>query len=193
MSERINAKDLINIGIFTAIMFVVMFAVGCIGFIPVCMPLLPVLIPVISGIPFLLFMTKVHKFGMVSTMSFLLGLIMLATGHGWPAPVVATISGIIADLICKAGKYQSFKHLLFGYCVFSMWIIGNMLPMFIARDAYYAQISAGYGEEYARILFTVMPEWLLPVLAVTAMVFSALGALLGRAVLKKHFRKAGIA
>ena len=35
--ERLTGKDLINVGIFTAIYFVVVFAVACLGFIPILM------------------------------------------------------------------------------------------------------------------------------------------------------------
>lgn len=36
---RLQGKDFINIGIFTAIYFVIVFAVACLGFIPIMMPL----------------------------------------------------------------------------------------------------------------------------------------------------------
>ena len=41
MDKKINAKDLINVGIFTAIYFVVFFACGMLGYIPIFMVALP--------------------------------------------------------------------------------------------------------------------------------------------------------
>ena len=73
--EKIKAKDLITVGIFTAIQFVVCMAVAMLGYIPIFIPLLAVLVPLIGGIPFMLFLTKTKKFGMVTIMSVLIGLI----------------------------------------------------------------------------------------------------------------------
>ena len=36
-SSRLNARDFINIGVFTALMFVIVFAFGMLGFIPAAM------------------------------------------------------------------------------------------------------------------------------------------------------------
>lgn len=72
-TNKLKAKDLINVGIYTAIYIVIFFVVGMLNAIPVLYPLLYVLIPLISGIPFMLFLTKIEKFGMVTIMSVICG------------------------------------------------------------------------------------------------------------------------
>ena len=57
-SKKLKAKDLINVGIYTAIYIVIFFVVGMLNAIPVLYPFLYILIPLISGIPFMLFLTK---------------------------------------------------------------------------------------------------------------------------------------
>ena len=47
---RLAGKDLINIGIFTAIYFVVVFAVACLGFVPILMAAICGIIPLVAGI-----------------------------------------------------------------------------------------------------------------------------------------------
>ncbi len=42
MNNKLQGKDLINIGIFTAIYFIVIFAAASIGFIPIFIPLISV-------------------------------------------------------------------------------------------------------------------------------------------------------
>lgn len=64
--NKLQGKDLINVGIFTAIYFVVMMAIAMLGFIPIFLPLLIVLVPLIGGIVMMLYYSKVQKFGMVS-------------------------------------------------------------------------------------------------------------------------------
>ena len=62
-SNKLNAKDLINVGIYTAIYLVVFFVIGMLNAIPVLYPLTYFIAPVVTGIPFMLFLTKVDKFG----------------------------------------------------------------------------------------------------------------------------------
>ena len=61
-SNKLQAKDLINVGIFTAIYFVIFFAGMMLGYIPIFIPLLGLVCPILCGIPFMLYLTKVKKF-----------------------------------------------------------------------------------------------------------------------------------
>ena len=47
--NRLQGKDLINIGIFTAIYFIVIFAAASIGFIPIFIPLISVIVPLVGA------------------------------------------------------------------------------------------------------------------------------------------------
>ena len=49
--SKLKGKDLINVGIYAAIYCVIMTAVAMLGFIPIMMPMLCVLVPLIGGIP----------------------------------------------------------------------------------------------------------------------------------------------
>jgi energy-coupling factor transport system substrate-specific component len=193
MKQKIQAKDLINVGIFTAIMFVVTMAAAMLGYIPIFIPLLSVLVPVIGGIPFMLFLTKVKKFGLVTIMAVLIGIVIALMGMGVWVIFTAPLFGVLADLVLKSGSYSSVKKSIFGYGIFSMWVIGNFIPIVITRGNYYDMLISGYGQEYADTLMGYIPDWsLLPLLA-ASFVSGLLGALLGRSLLKKHFIRAGIA
>lgn len=82
MSNKLQGKDLINIGIFAAIYFVVVFAVSMLGVIPIFIPLLDVLVPLIGGIPMMLYFSKIKKFGMLTISGLLEGILMLLTRNG---------------------------------------------------------------------------------------------------------------
>jgi energy-coupling factor transport system substrate-specific component len=193
MSNTLQPKDLINVGIFTTIYIVVIFALAMLGYIPVFIPLLSVLVPLIGGIPFMLFLTKVKQFGMMLIMAILVGLFFLIGGMGIYTLPIGVVSTLIAEFILKSGGYESAGKAILAYGLFSIGIFGNFLPIYIARDAYYDRLAAGnYGAGYADTLMRFMPDWSAPVLFVCCFVFGLLGALLGRAVLKKHFERAGI-
>lgn len=95
--SRLKGKDLINIGIYTAIYGLAMIVVGFLGFIPIFIPLLAVLVPLLGGIPFMLYLTKVKKPGMIAIMGLLLGVLMLATGMGPFTIVTGVVAGLAAE------------------------------------------------------------------------------------------------
>jgi energy-coupling factor transport system substrate-specific component len=192
MGKHLETKDLISVGVFTAIYFVIFFTCGMLGYIPVLFILLPLYFPIVTGIPFILFLTKVKKFGMVTIMAVVLGLIMFVTGHTWVPLITGVLCGTLADLIFKAGKYRSFKHTVVGYGVFSLWGIGAMLPMWTMRDSYFAYIRDNMGAEYTNAVLSLTPDWVPFVLGAVTFGAGIIGAFCGKAVLQKHFRRAGI-
>lgn len=192
MDDKLQTKDLINVGVFTALYYVIMFAGAMLGYIPILFILLPFYMPIITGIPFMLFLTKVKKFGMICIMSVILGLIMFATGHTWVPIVTAAICGILADWILKAGKYKNFKLSVLGYSIFSIWVIGAMLPIWIMRDSYMEYIRNSMGDEYTNAILAMTPNWAAFAIIGMAFIGGIIGAFLGKATLKKHFQRAGI-
>ncbi len=193
MENKLNAKDLINVGIFTAIYFVLFFATGMIGYIPIMMVFLPLLCPFITGIPFMLFLTKVKRFGMITIMGIIVSVLMFILGHPWPILVFGILCGLVGDFILKAGGYKGWRTSVASYVIFSEWIAGAMIPLFFMRDTYFAQIRAGYGDTYTDSLMALTPIWVFGVMIVLVVIGAVAGAFLGRSVLKKHFKRAGIA
>ncbi|NLJ38162.1 MAG: MptD family putative ECF transporter S component [Candidatus Atribacteria bacterium] len=192
-NNKLNTQDLITTEIFTAIYIVIFFICGMLGYIPILLVFLPLICPIVTGIPFMLFLTKVKKFGMVTIMGLIIGLVMFLTGHTWMPVATGLIFGLLADLVFKAGKYQSSKNSILGYGVFSMFIIGAMMPMWVMRDSYFEYMSSSMGTEYVATVMSLTPEWMFFVLMIVAFIAGIIGALLGKSVLKKHFKRAGIA
>lgn len=191
--NKLQGKDLINVGIFTAIYFVIVFVVGMLGYIPIFIPLLSVLVPLVGGIPMMLYFSKIHKFGMLTVSGLLCGVLMLVTGMGYWSVLTGLVMGLIADLMLKASGYENGRFEVITHGVFSVWVVGNFIPVFIARDTYYQQLLSGFGKEYADTLMHYMPTWILPLLVVAALVSGLVGGLIGRKIFKKHFERAGIA
>ena len=138
-SKKLKAKDFITIGIFTAILFAVEFAFGMLGYIhPFIVASYVVILPLASGIPMMLFYTKVEKFGMITIVSVLMAIIMFIGGMGYLGAPLIIISGLIADVIAKSGNYKSSKKTILSFGVFNLWICANisrssLQPMHTAR------------------------------------------------------------
>lgn len=193
MNKKLQVKDLINIGMFTALYYVCFFATGMLGYIPIFMVLLPLLCPLVAGIPFVLYLTRVKKFGMVTITGFILGFLMFIIGHPWPVLITGLLFALLGDIVMKIGNYVSWKTMLIGYIVFSEWILGALAPLFFMRDTYFSSIRAGYGDTYADTLMSLTPAWVFYCMVFLVVVGALAGGFLGKSVLKKHFKKAGIA
>lgn len=190
-NNKLKGKDLITVGIFSAISFVIIFAVAMLGYIPIFIPLLAVIVPLVNGIPFMLFLTKVKKFGMILIMSVIMGILMLLTGMGFYTLIVSVITGLVAELIYRSGNYSSASKAVLTQGVYCAWVWGNFLPLFTDIEGYFAT-RQDYGREYIDSLTALMPLWMCPVLLVACFAFGVLGGLIGKAVMKKHFVRAGI-
>ena len=193
-NSKLQAKDFITIGIFTALLIVVEFLCGMLGYIhPYIVASYVVLIPIVGSIPMMLFYTKVEKFGMITIMSVLIAIIMFVTGMGFLGAPLIIAAGFIADLIAKSGRYKSFKKTMLSYGVFCFWICANYFPVVITADAYRKSLTdGGYSAEYCNNLFLAINYKTIGILLVLCFVFGCLGAVIGKAVVKKHFEKAGI-
>lgn len=195
-AARLEVKDLINVGIFTAIYFVIFMLATATGYIPVMSFAFTVVAALLAGIPMVLFFSRVKKFGMVTIMSVLLGLIVFVMGYGPIALGVAVGCGLLADLLLKAGGWKSWKYMLGAYVVLSLWPVGTLLPIVMMGSAYFEGFRAAMGDTYVDesiAILQMISGWLIPVCVLLTAVAAVMGAYLGKAVLKKHFVRAGIA
>ena len=80
-TKTLKGKDLIMIGIFSAICFVLNFICMLVsGLHPLIWILMPMNIAIVTGIPFFLMCAKVQKFGAVLIMGLVTGLLYYVTG-----------------------------------------------------------------------------------------------------------------
>ena len=192
-TSKIGVRDLINVGLFSALYFVMFVISGMSGLIPIMTIFYPALLAILGGIPCILFYTKVRTFGLVTLMGVLMGLVTLLMGYGPYALATGVICGLLADLVMRAGSYKSWKHVLAGYCIFSEWAVGSQLIMFIFKDAYLAGYVETQGADYVAAVSGLLQDWMIVVSIVAVVIGAVIGAYLGKRVLKKHFERAGIA
>lgn len=191
---KLSVKDLINVGLFSMIYFIMFTISGILGYIPICVVILPLIAGILGGIPFVLFTIKEQKFGAVTLMGVIAGLFTFLVGQTWLSVVFGLVFGLLADLIMRSGQYKSWTKNMLGYSVFTLWTVGTMLPMWIMRETFFAGYRENGGTDaYINAVMKLTPNYMILVVIVLALVGGMLGACLGRSVLKKHFEKAGIA
>ncbi|MDU1763987.1 hypothetical protein HMPREF3045_04100 [Anaerococcus sp. HMSC075B03] len=190
-NKKLKVKDLVSIGVFGVIYFALMFGVGMMGMIPILFLIYPTVLGIIAGTVVMLFMTKVQKpwalfiFGMISP------LVMFAAGHTYVVVVLSLIVMIIAELIRKIGNYKSFKYNMISYAIFSTWICSSMMQMLLAKEVYVEHCKM-MGDDYVVALEKLITYPHMALVALGAFIGGIIGAYIGKALLKKHFEKAGI-
>ena len=191
-NKKLKVKDLVSIGVFAVIYFALMFGVGMMGMVPILFLIYPTVLGIIAGTVVMLFMTKVQKpwalfiFGMISP------LVMFAAGHTYVVVVLSLIVMIIAELIRKIGNYNSFKYNMLSYAVFCIWICSSMMQMLLAKEKYLEMSIEMMGKDYVDAMEKLITYPHMALVALGAFLGGILGAYIGKALLKKHFEKAGI-
>ena len=109
----------------------------------------------------------------------------------WGVPL-GLVFGLLGDLILKSGNYKSAKNSLLGYAVFSLWMVGTYIPMYFMVEDSRASFAASFGDEYADKVMSVMPMWSIILVIAGIFICAVIGGMIGKALLKKHFAKAGI-
>lgn len=196
MTGKLSIPDMISIGVFTAIYFVLVtiatFASAALlpGFSNV---LLPAIAALISGCVYMLMAAKLQRFGGIAVMGVVMGLFFFVSGHFVVSFAANILCGIAADLVARAGKYKSRAGLLLGYVIFSYGLTGPVLPLWFMKDAYVANLQ-GRGKDAAYIdaLFANINTGTLILCLGAILVCAVIGGLFGQKMLKKHFEKAGI-
>lgn len=195
-TNKLTVPDLISIGVFTALYFVLVtiatFASVAIfpGFNNV---VLPAFCALISGCVYTLLVVKLQKFGGISVMGIVMGLFFMISSHFIISFAANIVMGIVADCVAKVGKYKSKKWIILSYVLFSYGLFGPVIPMWFMKDAYVANLVArGKDAVYIAELFANI-NMVTFVLAVVATLICALvGGWFGMKMIKKHFVKAGI-
>ena len=192
--NKFTVKDLVNASVFSVLTLLTFWCAGMIGLIPVLMPLVPFICGFVSAPVFMLYSTKINKFGMVLILGILTGLLFSLSGHGVYVMPGSVIIALLAELVMKSGSYKSIFKARLAYTVFLLVAACNLLPMYIARESYIQKlITSGYTKEFVDRMLSVMPIWTFIPISVSACLGAYLGTGLGVKLLEKHFKKAGMA
>jgi energy-coupling factor transport system substrate-specific component len=195
ISVRLSARDLLNVAIFAVIYFVVVYAIAMLGIInPLVMLLTLPLSVVVAGIPYMLFLTRVRHAGMIALFGTVIAVLYLIGGHPLISTGVTIAVSLLAEVVAWAGRHRSRWSAIWTYAVFSLWYVGPMLPLLLNRAEYLDSPGMrAMGQEYVDSFDRTVSLDALWIYNVSTLVCGVLGGLLGAAVLKKHFTRAGLA
>ena len=193
-NRKLTGKDVIAIGIYSAIYFVLNFVAMMTGLIPILWILLPGTVAILTGIPFLLMVVKVPKPGAVLIMGLITAFLYFVTGQ---FTVLILITMLIACVVSEAYRYITkynlkFINLVVAFILFGYGMAGSPLALFVYRESFLAQISETMSQEYVVAISSYITTPMLILLLVSPIAGGFFGALIAGGIFKKHFKKAGI-
>lgn len=194
-SCSLKGKDLITIGIFSAIYFVINFTFMLMGGLhPIMWILMPGFIALFTGIPFMLMCSKVQKMGAVLLMGVITGLIYFVTGM-FTVMILGTfvIACILGEAARFISRYYNIKGNIVAFIFFSLGMTGSPLPIWTMHEKFMAQISGqGMPASYTSALESLSSPIMLFVLFLAPIIGALLGSWISKRMFYKHFEKAGM-
>ena len=190
-----SGKDVITVGIFSAIYFVINFAFMLLGGLhPLLWILMPGFIALFTGIPYLMMCAKVQKVGSVLLMGLITGLIYYVTGQFTVVILVTFVLACgLAELTRGITHYHSMAGNLVSFVLFSVGMVGSPLPIWLMREDFLWQITEqGMPADYVNTLEALSSTGMLVVLFLAPIVGAIVGGFIAQAMFRKHFEKAGL-
>lgn len=141
----------------------------------------PAFSALVGGSVYMLLLTKVPRFGAITTLGLFMALFFLASKHGAGAFLPGLACGLAADAIARLGNYRDRIKNTLSFLVFAFSTSGPIFLMWIRPKAYVATLLArGKSQEYIdRIM--VAPELDKILLFVSSILLGALiGAVIGQ-------------
>lgn len=188
-----SPKYFVNIGVFSAIYFVIVFGSGMIGLAgPAFMFVGFIISLLINGTVVMLYLAKTPVFGALTIMGFITAVLMVLTGHVWYMIIFALIMGAIGDAIVRSGRSRSRWRNILAYGLISAWYVVPLLPIVFNGKEYFDSIRKEMGPTYTDAMQNLFQPWVVITWGFVAVLIALVGAWIGTKILVKHFAKAGI-
>ena len=177
-----GGRDVITVGIFSAIYFAINFAFMLLGGLhPLLWILMPGFIALFTGIPYLMMCAKVQKVGSVLLMGLITGLIYFVTGQFTPVILVSFVIACgLGELVRGCTHYTSIRGNLVSFVLFSLGMVGSPLPIWLMREDFLRQITEqGMPADYVNTLAALSSSSMLVVLFLAPVVGAIIGGFIG--------------
>ena len=192
--EKFNSKDLINIGIFSAIYIALSVIISGFVITPILQLLMLPAMALLCGPIYMLYIAKVGKFGAILItgllFSALVGLLVYGNVFCF---LVNMLFFIIAEIIAFLGKYKNKKLNAISYIfAVSSAIAEAGLPWVAGEYFYNLSVESGYSVEWAEGVDKLATPLNLVIMIALIIICALISVAFSNKMFKKHFKKAGI-
>ena len=193
-TKKWSVKDVVTLVLMTVLLIVIQLGINMVCMVNdfVSMVLSVGITMLVCGPVYFLMVNRIRKRSVSLVYMTLLGLVFLIMGNWFLLPWFIVV-GILAEIILWKGITPN--RLTAAWTVSSLLYNGvNLLPIWFFWDTYYSfAIASGMEQSYidAYVQYYTAPGWVVFILIFT-MLCGFLGSLIGRKLIQKHFKKAGV-
>ena len=196
-SYNFQTRDFILIGVLTAVYFAVGMVIAMVTAMasPLAHIFSAAITGVFGGVIYLLLVSKTPKKGVFTLSTIILMVLYQFSGGGYlPWFITTILSAVIADLICMPTHYKGFKSITIGFgLMVTGQALGNVFPVvFFAEKFRNDFVSKGVEAVFMDQMIQFIQGPMAVIILVLSFSGGVLGMLLGKKLLIKHFKKAGI-
>jgi energy-coupling factor transport system substrate-specific component len=193
-NNKLQGKDFIFVGIFTAIFLAITIIVSGCAFLPILQIMVSPICALLYAPVYLLYLAKVGKPLAITILgvicSAFVGLLVYGNIFCF---LVNMMIFIVAELISKAGGYKSFKLNAISYFVVSFWTMGESGSFWFFKDfAAELSLNGGYTQEWVEGVSRLSTPLSFVIVLAAIAVAAIISIVFARGMFKKHFKKAGI-
>ena len=189
-TEKLSVRDYITMAILLVLVYLVFVVVGTpIGMTVAGNLFIFAACAVIWGTIFLLLYTKIPKKWCVLVFGIILAAIQLM--NFWAVSLLILTGALLAELFWQKLDRRKISTMMICFSIqITFWYLGTAIPLIFMKDLLFAAVPR-YEELFRNVAELMNGPIFLGSLSATIL-GCVLGVLLGKVLLKKHFRKAGI-
>ena len=191
---KLTSKDLINIGIFSAIYMLVCVAISGIVITPILQLLMTPLIALLTGPIYFLYIAKTQKPFCILITGLLFSVLVGLLVYGNVICFVLNFTCFVAaEIAAYIGKYKNFKLNMLSYTFASFSaLVEAALFWYMPDFIYNLALETGYSQSWVDGVVALTTPTNLALVIAGVIVCAIISSLASRSILKKHFKKAGI-
>ena len=192
--QKLTVKDLITVGVFSAIIFIcITLSGGPFAMVPTLTFYFPVGASLLAGPVYLLLIAKVPKTGPIFTAGLLMAIFCYVTGMHIAMTIGYLVGSVLAELVAWSRRYKNIKINIVSYIVFCLGGTGSYLAYFINPQAWVSRmLEKGTPREYLDTMAASVNQWVLVTMLAGTVLVALFSGFVGSRLLRKQFEKAGI-
>lgn len=190
--ESRKLKDLIRIGVFTALWIAVGWMIACtIGFFPPVLVALPCILAVAGGLIYVVMLSKLNIRGGIFIPSFIFGLCLFTMVPYGMLFICTSVGGLLGEFIYDTAGKNSDKAKVIGISIpMTGLALGEYIPLCYMKEAFKKLYEGSFTSDVGMKAIELLGTPLAIVLTAVTVVCAVLGCLWGNKIVKKRLSSA---
>ena len=190
----ITTRDLIPVGIFTAITLVIRFIVELFSLAgPAVWVFMPIVNVILLAPVYMLMISKLPRVGVVLITGIITGLFFLMVNGTWVSLTFYIVSALLADLSRLIIGCRKKGSAIVSYILYSLGSVGQFVTFLVlGQDYLETLIAAGLDEAYVVNFTELLRSWVLPAISVGTAVAALIMAYVAIQMVAKNFQRENI-